>query len=409
MRKILITAALITGLADVGDTGFHFGLGQAGAKKSADLIACAQNPKDRSCRKNYYDNSNSGDSWDSASSLASCGGGALYSSIPVVLNEFQGLVPLGNFNPTGHTFPTKHLYFCNVVNSTATVYFPGNVRVTSLSSSENLTLGTKDYSISYAPCKEVGSYYLHIATLSAILAGQISDPDSCNTYTTGGQNYRQCSKSVSIDVSAGDLAGTVKYQVCFDFGTRDSRITPLAFANPGRYTTSSNGLDDLHVVCGVDYFSNPVKSSLQNRLGRYDGLVQRSSAPICGTSMQDVANTAQGNWFYSGGGSGEDPHLALVHDNVFPSTGVFSVGNSISTLSSGLYTFNPSNSGLVNRDFGDVTADSNIYCYDAIGSGNPVILIQLTNSTTLKIEKLSAASCGAGPWSFTGAATTFLR
>ncbi|MBI4369876.1 MAG: hypothetical protein HY547_06580 [Elusimicrobia bacterium] len=408
MRRVLMAKALILALATMSWAGFQFGLGKAAAKKSADVIACAQNPKDRSCKGNST-REEPGSNWGSASSLSNCGAEAPYFAMPVALNEFQGLVPLGNLNPTGHTFPTRHHYFCNLFNATATVYFPGNVRVTSLVSSENLSSGTKDYSIYFAPCKEVGSYYFHIAALSTSLANQAGDFDNCSTYTTGGQNYRRCDKAVSIDVNAGDTAGTVKYQVCFDLGTRDSRITPLAFASPARYTASSDGLDDLHVVCAVNYFSEAVKSSLESRLGNWDGTIQRSSAPICGTSMQDVVNTAQGNWFYSEGGSGEDPHLALVHDNVLPSTAVFSVGNSMSSLASGMYQLNPSGSGLVNRDFNEVTADGNIYCYQAVNLLNSIILIQLTDNTTLKIESQSAAACGSGPWAFTSAATTFLR
>ncbi|MEK6543232.1 MAG: hypothetical protein AABZ44_02190, partial [Elusimicrobiota bacterium] len=179
--------------------------------------------------------------------------------------------------------------------------------------------------------------------------------------------------------------------------------------------TASDNLDDLHVACGLDYLAEPYKSQLKARLGQADGTVLRSSAPVCGTSMQDVANSAQGNWFSSGAGypaDSEDAQLALIHQNVDPSTGAFSVGNAISSLTAGVYTFSPVGSGLVNRDFKLVKADGNVYCYDSFSSGNgagKIVLIKLVDSTTLRIEGQSAANCGAGPWAFSASYTEFTR
>lgn len=54
-----------------------------------------------------------------------------------------------------------------------------------------------------------------------------------------------------------------------------------------------------------------------------------------------------------------------------------------------------------------MTADDQVYCYDSMfGIGGyavspaQIILVQLTTEATLRIEKIDAAECGAGPWAF---------
>ena len=116
----------------------------------------------------------------------------------------------------------------------------------------------------------------------------------------------------------------------------------------------------------------------------------------------------------------EDPHIALVHDNVDPSIGAFSVGNSLPGLKSGVYFFDPQEEGFVNRDFNQVEvdeADGNIFCYELYVAGGghlpqsvaSIILIQLTTDTTLHIEAQSANACGNGPWDFTDAVAVYDR
>jgi hypothetical protein len=85
-----------------------------------------------------------------------------------------------------------------------------------------------------------------------------------------------------------------------------------------------------------------------------------------------------------------------------------------SGLSSGLYYFDPASSGLVNRDFKDVTADEAIYCYETRDriENEPlpfIILVQLTSPTTLRSERQDLASCGSGPWQFGSVYTDYER
>ena len=83
-------------------------------------------------------------------------------------------------------------------------------------------------------------------------------------------------------------------------------------------------------------------------------------------------------------------------------------------LCSGLYLVEQADSGVVKRDFKDVTADGVVYCYGTRDRFETeplpfVILVQLTSATTVRSERQDAASCGSGPWQFSSAYTDFER
>jgi hypothetical protein len=136
---------------------------------------------------------------------------------------------------------------------------------------------------------------------------------------------------------------------------------------------------------------------------------RRTVPPVCGTVMQDVANTAQGRWYF-GSSANDDPHLALVHDNVIPGQPVFSVGTSVPSLPVGVYLFIPAASGRLNASFDRVTSDGNIYCYQLSNSSGRHIFVQLASASTLKIEGVVGSACGdPATWSLTAAAVQFQR
>ena len=71
--------------------------------------------------------------------------------------------------------------------------------------------------------------------------------------------------------------------------------------------------------------------------------------------------------------------------------------------------FTPAGSGRVNLDFGNVTADGNIYCYTFTNSASR-IFVQLVSGTQLKIELAGTGACGTpASWSFSANATTYSR
>lgn len=332
---------------------------------------------------------------------------------------------MGNLNPSGHTFPTDHIYmYIRLSDATdpgsapasVNVYSPGNLYLVQVSAGENITDGYTDYSLFFMPCRDFQGYFGHIQTLSDTMSQKIgslsgSDVSCADPYTVGGKTFRQCTKDVAIEIEGGELIGTAgrEGQNALDFGAYDSRVTPLAFANPDRWGTSATGFDKLQMVCPLNYFSSATKSELEAKLGSYNGSTQRSIEPICGEIMQDISGTAQGIWFISGTQNdfSEDAQLALVHDNVDPTHPVFSTGNSITNLSYGVYVFTPQSSGFTNRDFGDITNDGNIYCFEL--SSSKTVILQMISTTTLTIEKISDTDCSGGTWSFSANASQFER
>ncbi|MBV9080411.1 MAG: hypothetical protein JO102_04745, partial [Elusimicrobia bacterium] len=123
-----------------------------------------------------------------------------------------------------------------------------------------------------------------------------------------------------------------------------------------------------------------------------------------------------GDWYKIGAPDlPEDPHLALVPDNINPNVQNISCGTSVSGLT-GWRTFTPQTSGTHNRDFSQVTSDGAVYCYDNFVDplGQPAftgyyVLITMPSATTLEIERVNTANCGGGPWSMSGNAVTFQR
>lgn len=352
------------------------------------------------------------ESFDFGPQFLSCGTKKEFFSVShISVSELQNIVPLGNLNPSGHVFPTNHLYFHlkgfqGSSASSAKVNAPGDIWVTRIGSSEYVMNGVqiKDYKMDFTVCDDVRGYFIHMTSLSQNLLNQFSGV-RCNEYDTGGTHYKNCEKDFrsGISVKAGEDIGTVGGSS--DFGLADLRTQQLSYANPSRWYD-----DTLHRVCPLDYFVPDVKSQLYSLLG--DSSNKRTAQPLCGEVDQDEAGTAQGVWFVKGTTNTypEDPHIALVHDNINPLKGVFSIGASLPNLDSGAYYFDPKAFGIVNRDFKDVKPDGNIYCYDSLTQrfGEQVsmrIILKLTSSTTLQIEKQDVGSCDGGPWSFSSPIT----
>ena len=354
-----------------------------------------------------------------------------FSVSPIPTSDLTDIVPLGNFNPSGHTFPTRHLYFFirKTIPSdpdTPTVEVPllspGNIKIIEISALKHLSKDPPftDYSIRFSPCSEIRAYFLHVGSISQKISDVFVAPfDWCNDYATGGEDYKLCGKRLSIGFTAGEYMGTAGGPInsALDFGAFDFRTPELQFANPSRWNE-----DQLHVVCAIDYFTPDIRDELRELLGYGDTV--RTEPPICGEVAQDEPGTAKGVWFVDGTVQTypEDHHITLAYDNIDPTRGVFSVGTSMvkSGLSVGIYYFNPVDLGLTNRDFKDVKADGNIYCYEPREKFKDrslqfIILLQIIisaeeeNKETLRIEKQKSNSCDDESRSFGSSYTDFER
>jgi hypothetical protein len=336
--------------------------------------------------------------------------------MPLAAGDFVSVTPLGNLNPPSHTFPTDHVYFMlNKLNEFAAaqafVVSPADMWITRIVSSEHVSDNYTDYTIDFSPCRELVGRFGHMSSLSERIMQNFS-ASGCDEYETGGKRFRNCAASVMIKVSASEVIGTAggnPGQYALDFWAYDARSAPLNYANKARWYDQQ-----AHAVCPLNYFKAGPKTTLEGML-MTEGGMKRTIPPICGEIEQDEPATAQGVWFLKGTVSTypEDPHIALVHDNFDPSKGAFSIGTSMqkSGLAAGVYYFQPSDIGYVNREFAGVRVDGKAYCYEAAKGGGKkqAIILQLTGETTLRMERLQSDSCGEGPWSFTTDYTDFER
>jgi hypothetical protein len=245
-----------------------------------------------------------------------------------------------------------------------------------------------DYTLRFRACNEVAFYFIHVKALATALQALYVPPYvMTNEYVIGDTRYRLTGKNVLLAVAAGEEIGRVRNT--FDFGAFDSRVPALAYANPSRWYSSPDGIDQLHHVCPLGlYETGAVKSQLEAVLG--DVGQPRTVTPICGEIMQDLPGTLQGNWYHDSSGATEDygRQLAFVHDNMNPAIAALSVGGTIMTATA--VTFAPTHSGTQSREFAEVTADGNTYCYP-IPSGRR-LLVRMTSATRIQVE-VQAGDC----------------
>ena len=339
------------------------------------------------------------------SGLPSCSSTTLLTNTPMALGDINYISPLGNLNPPGHTFPTDHIYFYAKAGPAVAIVSPGAIRVTQALLQKRTGNGQPeldDYGLDFYACTSQHFYFAHFASLTSSLLSRLGSlSGSCNSpYSTGGYTYQQCRKDVSVDLAAGDSIGTAggPTEGALDLGLIDADSPPLAYVDPGRQT----GAGGLHAACPLDKFASPTKDSLFAH-------VDRTIPPLCGTVMQDVANTTQGRWFFDATAQ-EDHHLSLVHQNNDPTTGAFSIGTQLTGLGPTVVMFAPSTTGRINRDFNLVTADGKIYCYEA-SNWTGHLFTQLVSGSTLKIEAVpGVVTCGDSTvWTFSANAVSYAR
>ena len=358
-----------------------------------------------------------------AGTAESCGNSRqLFSVDPLESDAYNQIDPLGATNPSGHTFPTAHTYMMLQDNTQARIVrAPAAIEITQINVVENLTGSGTNYSLNFTTCPEVRGYFDHLSTLNQTLQDQLVSAGNCQHYVAGTDEYRFCSHPVSVDIAAGAALGTAggglgQLSAALDFGLRDSRIAPLFFSNPERLVNS----DQRHVVCPYDYYlPGPVKAGLDAKLR-----VTRQDLPVCGTVALDVAETAQGRWYLQGTTDfGENDHLALVPSNKQPlNVGVLSVGNSDVGIDAYFFDFQPT--GSVNRQFSEISAGSEIYCWEnlrnresTLVSGNAqatagILFLEMTGNSSLTLQRSTALNlCPAdtSSLSFDGSAIQFER
>ncbi|MFY9484580.1 MAG: hypothetical protein WAP74_03085 [Patescibacteria group bacterium] len=368
--------------------------------------------------------------FNDVSKLSPCGDTReFFTTLPLALDDFRSIDPLGLLSPTAHVFPAPHLYFRikleqpNNFNSPVLkvpLYSPANLTITriNLIQATNKSEFADDAAVHFSPCAEFKAYFDHVVDLAPKLqkAYDESSTDRCDEYTltykTGPVNWKKCDKKVNLKISAGELigyAGGGQGQAALDFAAFDKRIEPNIYANPKR--DFRNELP--YAVCPLDYFPKLLSEQLKGKLGGLSDGARTNDfvkSPTCGKVIHDIAGSVKGNWFLSGIDSSrinDPPNLALVQGHIDQSLQYFSNGESTkkSNLDFALYYFEPQNSGFINRDFAQVKSDGNIYCYETKNSYKnselTAIIIQLTDPQRLMIQGLGSSNCGSGPWHMT--------
>jgi hypothetical protein len=327
------------------------------------------------------------------------------------------ITPLGNSYTGGHVVPTDHVYPTdNNHASKVPVYAPGNLTLIWVEIKEvfdsktNTDLGP-DYQLNLAPCKGINMALIHLSSLSPALKETINESEpNCaggknygGSYTNTPTYYKTCHPDFkSITIKAGDLLGTFgnlpgaqKPQNGFDIGMYNYNLPALKFINPDRYYT-----DTVHTVCPFDYFSQNLKQIYLGKMGAFEydketnqqKYFRRTIEPVCGSLMYDVLGTAAGDWFKNPikqANFTDQDALVMIHDNIHPELARISTYNSAQSI------FTPMHSGFINREFSEVKADGNIYCYPySLGNqSDQKVLIRLLDDTHIKMEN-QQGSCG---------------
>src|SRR4029079_9353595 len=145
--------------------------------------------------------------------LASCGTRTdLFTVSPIAFTDFFGWVPLGNLSAPLHTFPSPHQYLFHSSAGgplhTVPVVSPADITIIRVSRRVTAADGRADFTIEFAPCREVIGYFNHFAALDpSIESGLCPFDQQCFSSTTAPA-YTDCtSRVISIPVVAGARLG----------------------------------------------------------------------------------------------------------------------------------------------------------------------------------------------------------
>jgi hypothetical protein len=349
----------------------------------------------------------------------------LLTMLPIDPKDFMAFRPLGFQSPPIHMFPAKHSAFSMTKPGDKPVAkpfkSPGKMWVVEIWEA-SFSTGGKNYQVFTFPCNQVRIYWGHFAAVSEKLIAEFKKGEpKCNSFADGTGTVTTCRREgLAISLEAGEEFASGPDSAGVDLGVIDFRLKPAAFINLEHYDFYYP-----YYASPINYFTPEVKKVLESKTGNVFGTKMRTAQPVGGTYMQDLVGTAQGNWFTGGKyhrtATDLAPFLGLVHDYTDPAQPMMAIGNSVKGMAMGLYSFTPQSAGKINRDFSDVKADGNIYCYDNFLQGqstggmplaraNGILLMSLTSETNLKLEFVNGGKCNANAkYEFTANATVFER
>ncbi|MFA5070311.1 MAG: hypothetical protein WC528_03435 [Patescibacteria group bacterium] len=249
--------------------------------------------------------------------------------------------------------------------------------------------------------------------ISQRLQNEIKNIEGSCTYDINkeghGRTEGSCIYETNLKVTSGELLGYTRkkddgffFEVwAANYNTPQRTDINWDYAKDQRYSRA---------MCLFDLYKGDLKDQYFSKFGVYlsqreetiNGksvitpldFMARTKEPVCGEIIQDIPGTAQGVWWGDNPEVYQTKALAIVHYNMDPSIGIFSMDKSI-TGDYSVVMFFPKHSGIINREPSEITADDNIYCFmDDYSAEKQLsrekmagkILVQLINDHRLKVE-----------------------
>jgi hypothetical protein len=420
MNKRSLIAILIAAFASIANADLRFGLGSAVAHRSANLI-------------NEASEGQSGLN----STLSGCAnqrtgkiGSASFTVAPLdVTTDVTAIIPLGNLNPPGHTFPTDHMYFyytgvaittADPISSPNPHACDGGCPVHAIADgylSEIVTdieNGVVQYKVTFTYTDTFASYFDHVITLDPSIAAQAGSLPPTGTTCEW------------IPVKAGQVIGSVGGvggENALDLG-----VTNLQIAQP--FITPSHYSYGIYSDAPLKYYVEPLRSTLY-------AMVERTTPDYLGSSEKDgifcfdVPNTIQGNWAAQGSDSlwtnsdTWDQELSIAYDPVYANQIRITFGGMNGTKSFGLigsWMVQPGAAAPASITVGSGAYGYQIYGWDPnygtidLNSGpggapgpHGLLMLQLLNNDALKAEYFSGTDPSVTRLPFDSNAVIYVR
>ena len=267
-----------------------------------------------------------------------------FTCIPLESNAYSEIIPLGNLNPPGHTFPSEFINFVLINETGSEIYdvrAPAAGVITGIKYNP-YTVGNveyDDYDVRITHTNTFESIFYHLSDLNESILDKAGDlmPNS--------QEW----VPVSLPVEAGEVFGKAKvrpgeYTLAWLVVNWEG---PPKFIHPETYPPRT-----AYAVCPLDYLTDSLKNEAFQK-------VKRTDEPRGGKIDFDMLGRLSGNWFLEGGEPcvwNYNNHLAIVYHWINASQIVVSIGGTVlSPLPVGVFNATGPDPMNVSAENGTVT------------------------------------------------------
>lgn len=335
----------------------------------------------------------------------------IFTSPLMDMSSLKAIQIAGGTNGVDHILPRDHSDFYLNDGTLATspktsVYAPANLTINKISkhtdydSSGKAYTNSTNYILDTTVCKDLHFWIEWLHELSPQLATVFDnakkkhDEGALNAGAKGVND----SVNVNIKLNAGDMLGTAggaRKDDGFSIAIYDYNLKARTDVNWDYYKGMST-YERRYYTCFTDYYADPLQSQYNAKFGHYEYrgsevvFMPSNAEPKCGSIMQNIVGTIQGDWF-----AGDPPKtqsnplqsqgktLSFIHYYNDWTKGVISIGGTLFNQPA-TYIFNMTHSGNINRDFSE-TKVGQAYCYQ-LDPGAPSMIVQSpTGSVVVKL------------------------